>query len=122
MEYPKKFKERVKKAMSNFEVFPGHSLYDLLEEGNEFVGRVLDDSRYGAISCESFIEAYESKDPNKMKALYERAQRKVEIEALYDEWYNLYQAHKKRLAAAKNNSDDVINVTKITCNGLFFVI
>lgn len=59
-----------------------------LDEGQEIVGRYLDDSRYGGVSAKEIVEACESMN---VQGIYQKAKRQMAIEELYGEWSELYR-------------------------------
>ena len=75
------FKRRILEAYDNSE-----DMKKMLEAGEYgFVVRYLDDDRSCGISPDAVIQAYESGD---FTAIYERAKKIKQFEALYSEWYD----------------------------------
>lgn len=83
MQYPEEFKQKVLSLFKNNE-----EMRKRLDEGQEIVGRYLDDSGYGGISPKEIVEAIEGKN---LTGIYMKAKRKLAAEELYDEWCEMYQ-------------------------------
>ena len=80
MYYPESFKVKCKELYPTWD-----SLHRLLEQGNSFAGRYLDDARYSGVSLDEILNAT-SLDDLKQKARLGRAK-----EQLYAEWCDLYE-------------------------------
>jgi len=81
MNYPEEFKQKVLAVFGNSEEMKAR-----LDQGQEIVGRYLDDSRRD-IPAEDVVKACESLD---FKEIYAKAKRSVALEELYGEWSDLY--------------------------------
>ena len=89
MQYSEEFKQKVLSTLGDSEV-----LRKRLDEGQEIVGRYLDDSRYGGVSAKEIVEACESRN---VQGIYQKAKRQMAIEELYDEWSELYRNQHQRM-------------------------
>lgn len=83
MQYSEEFKQKVLSTLGDSE-----EMRKRLDEGQEIVGRYLDDSRYGGVSAKEIVEACESMN---VQGIYQKAKRQMAIEELYGEWYELYR-------------------------------
>lgn len=83
MQYSEEFKQKVLSTLGDSEV-----MRKRLDEGQEIVGRYLDDSRYGGVSAKEIVEACESMN---VQGIYQKAKRQMAIEELYGEWSELYR-------------------------------
>jgi len=83
MQYPEEFKQKVLSILGDSE-----EMRKILDEGQEIVGRYLDDSRYGGVSAKEIVEACESMN---VQGIYQKAKRQIAIEELYVEWSELYR-------------------------------
>lgn len=83
MQYSEEFKQKVLSTLGDSE-----EMRKRLDEGQEIVGRYLDDSRYGGVSAKEIIEACESMN---VQGIYQKAKRQMAIEELYGEWSELYR-------------------------------
>lgn len=83
MQYSEEFKQKVLSTLGDSE-----EMRKRLDEGQEIVGRYLDDSRYGGVSAKEIVEACESMD---VQGIYQKAKRQMAIEELYGEWSELYR-------------------------------
>lgn len=84
MNYPTEFKERVKSEYGDI-----FNLYDRLEKGDVFVGRILDDSCCYGISEDEILNLGHEELKRKAKKLLKRKQ-------LYREWSCIYQKQLER--------------------------
>lgn len=86
MFYPEDFKSRVKKAYPNFE-----KLHRSLDNGDEIVGRLLDDGSYpSTISLDTILAA------TSLEELQEKAKAiKVKLN-LYNEWCDIVNSQNPR--------------------------
>ena len=84
MQYPEGFKQKVLSVYGESE-----DIKKMLETGNEFLGRYLDDARYGGVSAKEIVEACESMN---LQGIYQKAKRQVALEELYGEWCDLRQS------------------------------
>jgi hypothetical protein len=82
MEYPEEFKKRV------LLIFDGDEMRNRLEQGQEFVGRILDESCCDGVSLKEIVDAYES---GNFEGLYQKAKRKLAIKELYSEWCQMHR-------------------------------
>lgn len=82
MQYPEEFKQKVLETIGDSD-----ELRKRLDEGQEIIGRYLDDSRYSGISNEEVIEACESMN---FQGIYQKAKRQLAMDELYQEWQNIY--------------------------------
>ena len=87
MQYPEEFKQKVLSTLGNSE-----ELKKRLDEGQEIVGRILDDSSYNTISAKEIVDACESMN---LQGLYNKAKQVVAIEELYEEWGELHNEQYK---------------------------
>ena len=55
MQYSEEFKQKVLSTLGDSE-----EMRKILDEGQEIVGRYLDESRYGGVSAKEIVEACES--------------------------------------------------------------
>ena len=80
MYYPEEFKTKVK------QIYPDDfcGLYDKLESGNVFVGRILDDNSNDHVTNEQILTLSK-------KELRELAKEYKEQEDIYKEWCELYK-------------------------------
>ena len=62
-------------------------LRTMLDNGNEFVGRLLYDASQHGVSSKEIVAACESMD---LKEIYKKAKKQQAIEELYNEWYEMY--------------------------------
>ena len=83
MQYSEEFKQKVLSTLGDSE-----EMRRRLYEGQEIVGRYLDDSRYGGVSAKEIVEACESMN---VQGIYQKAKRQMAIEELYGEWSELYR-------------------------------
>lgn len=83
MKYSNEFKEKVLHTFGDRE-----DIKKMLDNGNEFLGRILDDSSYGNFSPEEIIEACESLN---LQQLYNKAKRIKALKELYREWLKMYR-------------------------------
>ena len=83
MQYSEEFKQKVLSTLGDSE-----EMRKRLDEGQEIVGRYLDDSRYGGVSAKEIVEACESMN---VQGIYQKAKRQMAIEELYGEWSALYR-------------------------------
>ena len=83
MQYSEEFKQKVLSTLGDSE-----EMRKRLDEGQEIVGRYLDDSRYGGVSAKEIVEACESMN---VQGIYQKAKRQIAIDELYGEWIELYQ-------------------------------
>lgn len=83
MQYSEEFKQKVLSTLGDSE-----EMRKRLDEGQEIVGRYLDDSRYGGVSAKEIVEACESMN---IQGIYQKAKRQMAIEELYGEWSELYR-------------------------------
>lgn len=83
MQYSEEFKQKVLSTLGDSE-----EMRKRLDEGQEIVGRYLDDSRYGGVSAREIVEACESMN---VQGIYQKAKRQMAIEELYGEWSELYR-------------------------------
>ena len=83
MQYSEEFKQKVLSTLGDNE-----EMRKRLDEGQEIVGRYLDDSRYGGVSAKEIVEACESMN---VQGIYQKAKRQMAIEELYGEWSELYR-------------------------------
>lgn len=83
MQYSKEFKQKVLSTLGDSE-----EMRKRLDEGQEIVGRYLEDSRYGGVSAKEIVEACESMN---VQGIYQKAKRQIAIDELYGEWIELYQ-------------------------------
>ena len=79
--YPEEFKQKT------LALFPdSEEIKQYLEDGNEILGRILDDTRLAAgVKPEELVAACEN--VKLMPDLYKRCKRAIEIGALLDEYY-----------------------------------
>lgn len=83
MQYSEEFKQKVLSTLGDSE-----EMRKRLDEGQEIVGRYLDDSRYGGVSAKEIVEACESMN---VQGIYQKAKRQMAIDELYGEWSELYR-------------------------------
>lgn len=83
MDYPKEFVKKVKREYPDWQ-----DLHEALDAGNDFLGRLLDDSRHFAMKAEEIIAAFEEGCEYKVKRAAEKAVRRTK---LYVEWGELYK-------------------------------
>ena len=85
MNYPKEFKDRI------YESFPTSTkMCKLLEEGNTFLGRYLDDCRI-TYTPTDILEMLGSFGLQKMVKILKGEEKRT---VLYSEWYELYEEQK----------------------------
>lgn len=87
MYYSEEFKNKILEILTNSE-----DMKKRLDDGNEIIGRYLDDSCHN-ISPDEVINAYEN---NTIQELYQKAKRYVTIRNLYLEWLELYHEQSKQ--------------------------
>ena len=78
MKYPQDFIEKAKKVYPNFP-----KLHEMIENGNEFAGRYLDDSCTGNIPAQHIMEMIEKGAIDELKV---EAENEVARVQLYNEW------------------------------------
>ena len=83
MQYSEEFKQKVLSTLGD-----SQEMRKRLDEGQEIVGRYLDNSRYGGVSAKEIVEACESMN---VQGIYQKAKRQMAIEELYGEWSELYR-------------------------------
>lgn len=83
MQYTEEFKQKVLSVYGDSE-----EIRKMLDSGNAFLGRYLDDARYGGISAKEVVEACESMN---YQAIYQKAKRQLALEELYGEWSEMYR-------------------------------
>ena len=83
MKYSEEFKQKVLSTLGDSE-----EMRKRLDEGQEIVGRILDDSRFSGVSSKEIVEACESMN---VQGIYQKAKRQIAIDELYGEWIELYQ-------------------------------
>ena len=83
MQYSEEFKQKVLSTLGDSE-----EMRKRLDEGQEIVGRYLEDSRYGGVSAKEIVKACESMN---VQGIYQKAKRQIAIDELYGEWIELYQ-------------------------------
>ena len=88
MQYSKEFKQKVLSTLGDNE-----EMRKRLDEGQEIVGRYLDDSRFGSVSAKEIVEAVES---NNLAGIYMKAKKQLAIEQLYNEWCEMYHQQNNR--------------------------
>ena len=89
MQYSEEFKQKVLSTLGDSE-----EMRRKLDEGQEIVGRYLDDSRYGGVSAKEIVEACESMN---IQGIYQKAKRQMTIEELYREWSELYRSQHQEM-------------------------
>ena len=82
MQYSEEFKQKVLSTLGDSE-----EMRKRLDEGQEIIGRYLDDSRYNGVSAKEIVEACESMN---VQGIYQKAKRQMAIEELYGVWSELY--------------------------------
>ena len=87
MQYSDEFKQKVLSTLGDSE-----EMRKRLDEGQEIVGRYLDDSRYGGISAKEIVEACEQMN---YQGIYQKAKRQLALDELYGEWIEMYQNQNK---------------------------
>ena len=87
MQYSDAFKEKVLAAFDNNE-----EIRQRLDEGQEIIGRYLDDCRYDGVSAEEIVEACENKN---VQGIYAKAKRQIAMTELYGEWKEIYRNQHK---------------------------
>jgi len=85
MTYPEKFIEKVKAEFPDCE-----RLHEMLDKGESFVGRYLEESIGSQMKEAEVITAF---DEGRQEEVYNDAKKSVHRRELYTEWYKLYQAH-----------------------------
>lgn len=85
MKYSEDFKKRVKENVE------WKGLEEMLENGDTFVGRVLDESRSSVVSSKALIEAIDKNDAEALDKLYSQAKKGLAIGDLYKEWFEMYE-------------------------------
>ena len=83
MQYSEEFKQKVLNILGDSE-----EMRKRLDEGQEIIGRYLDDSRYDNISAKEIVEAVES---NNLQGIYQKAKKELAINELYHEWSEMYR-------------------------------
>lgn len=86
MDYPVDFARKVMEEYDN-----DSKMAALLEEGNPFLGRYLDDSSQGGISPQAILDALDAGDIGGLRA---RAGTLVRRKELYAEWGRLSDAQR----------------------------
>ena len=84
--YSEDFKKRVMAAIPRSSL----AVKDMLDEGSDHIGRIFSDNMV-------YVEpqkVFDCINENKIDVLKSYAERLIEIERLYDEWYNTYKTHK----------------------------
>ena len=81
MQYSEEFKQKVLSVCGESE-----EIKKMLETGNEFLGRYLDDARYNGVSAKEIVEACENMN---LQGVYKKAKRQLALEQLYGEWCDL---------------------------------
>jgi len=84
MQYPEEFKQKVLSVYSDSE-----EIRNMLDSGNVFLGRYLDEARQGGLSPKEVVDAYESMN---LLAIYQKAKRKLALQELYGEWGEIYRS------------------------------
>lgn len=87
LQYSDEFKQKVLSTLGDSE-----EMRKRLDEGQEIVGRYLDDSRYGGISAKEIVEACEQMN---YQGIYQKAKRQLALDALYGEWIEMYRNQNK---------------------------
>lgn len=88
MQYSEEFKQKVLSTLGDSE-----EMRKRLDEGQEIVGRYLDDSRYSGVSSKEIVEAVES---NNLAGIYMKAKKQLAVEQLYGEWCEMYHQQNNR--------------------------
>lgn len=89
MVYPEEYKKRVLEALPDMDI-----IKTCLNNGDEMLGRILDDTRLsGTISPLEFVAAFNNSE--KMMLLYRRSLKALEIEKLYNEFFELRREQRK---------------------------
>ena len=83
MQYSEEFKQKVLSALGDSE-----EMCKRLDEDQEFVGRILDDTRYEGVSAKEIVEACESMN---VQGIYQKAKKQLAADALYGEWADMYR-------------------------------
>jgi len=83
MQYSEEFKQKVLSTLGNSE-----EMKKRLDEGQDIVGRILDDSRYSGVSAKEIVAAVESND---LAGIYMKAKNQLAVEELYNEWWEMYR-------------------------------
>ena len=83
MQYSEEFKQKVLSTLGD-----SKEMRKRLDEGQEIIGRYLDNSRYDGVSAKEIVEACESMN---VQGIYQKARRQMAIEELYAEWVELYR-------------------------------
>ena len=86
MQYPEEFKQKV------LSVYGGKDIEKMLETGDEFLGRYLDDASEVSISAKEIVKAFES---GNLQSIYQKAKRQAALEELYGEWYDLRHSQRQ---------------------------
>jgi hypothetical protein len=85
MQYPKEFVEKAKRIYPNW-----NRLHELLDNGSQFVGRMLYDSQSsGTVPLVMILNA------KSLEELQEYARNEQEKSSLYVEWNLIYEQHRK---------------------------
>ena len=87
MQYSDEFKQKVLSTLGDSE-----EMRQRLDQGQEIVGRYLDDARYTGVSSKEIVEACESMN---FQGIYKKAKRQLALESLYGEWVEMYQSQNK---------------------------
>ena len=82
MQYSEEFKQKILSTLGDSE-----EIRKRLDEGQEIIGRYLDDSRHDGVSSKEIVEACERMN---VQGIYLKAKRQMAIEKLYNEWSELY--------------------------------
>lgn len=83
MQYSEEFKQKVLSTLGDDE-----EMRKSLDEGQEFVGRILSDSCFGGVSSEEIVAACDSLN---LQGIYIKAKRQLAIQQLYGEWLEMYR-------------------------------
>ena len=88
MQYSEEFKQKVLSTLGDNE-----EMRKRLDEGQEVVGRYLDNSRYAGVSAREIVEAVENKN---LAEVYMKAKKQLAVEQLYTEWCEMYREQNNR--------------------------
>jgi hypothetical protein len=80
MFYPDSFKSECRRLYPDWQ-----ELHKMVEDGNVFAGRLLDDAAEGSVSLDTILHAMS------LSELQELAQLEKEKVVLYDRWMGLYR-------------------------------
>ena len=99
MVYPEGFKEKIKKfykidaeEKDENRKFANICIMKALNDGEEYVGKILREYAETGFPASDIVKAYEDKDFK--DRLYQEVLRRLEAQKLYEEWKELFDAYR----------------------------